>query len=55
MHIGPGEIIFVLLVVLLLYGSKRLPEVARSLGAAIKEFKKAGKTISDDSDESEEK
>lgn len=53
-HIGFGEIIVVLLVVLLLFGAKRLPEIGRSLGHAAREFKKA---LSGDSqkEESEDK
>ena len=36
-----GEMLVILLVVLLLFGAKRLPEIARSLGVSIFEFKKA--------------
>lgn len=46
-RIGLGEIIFVGLVVLILFGSKRLPEIGRALGKALKEFKKAGKEVQD--------
>lgn len=47
---GPLEILIIFLVVLLLFGGKKLPEVGRALGEGIKEFKKAiqGKTDSDD-------
>ena len=38
--LGPGELILILAVVLLLFGAKRLPEMARSLGRSSKEFKK---------------
>lgn len=38
--IGPTELIIVLLVVLLLFGSTKLPKLARSIGEASKEFKK---------------
>jgi sec-independent protein translocase protein TatA len=40
MNIGPTELIIVLAIVLLLFGSTRLPKLARSLGQASKEFKK---------------
>jgi sec-independent protein translocase protein TatA len=40
MDIGPGEIIIVLLVVVLLFGGSKLPKLARSLGAAKGEFDK---------------
>jgi sec-independent protein translocase protein TatA len=39
-RLGPGEIILVLLVVVLLFGAKRIPELARSLGKSLSEFKK---------------
>ncbi len=38
--VGPLELIVLLLVVLLLFGSTRLPKLARSMGEASKEFKK---------------
>lgn len=40
MNLGPTELIVILVVVLLLFGSTRLPKLARSLGEASKEFKK---------------
>ncbi len=39
--IGAAELLLVLLIILLLFGSKKLPELARSLGLAVGEFKKA--------------
>ena len=45
MAIGWPEIIVILLVVLLLFGSKRIPELARALGKASHEFKKAKESI----------
>ena len=45
---GMGELIVILLIILLLFGASRLPEIARALGKAIKEFRKAGKEIKDD-------
>ena len=38
---GPLELVVIFLVVFLLFGAKRLPEIARGLGEGIKEFKKA--------------
>ena len=49
--LGMGELIVILLIILLLFGAAKLPEIARSLGKAIKEFKKAGKEIKGDIDE----
>jgi sec-independent protein translocase protein TatA len=39
MSIGFTEVLLILLLALLLFGAKRLPELARSLGKAVKEFK----------------
>jgi sec-independent protein translocase protein TatA len=39
-NLGPTELIIILAIVLLLFGSKRLPSLARSLGKSSKEFKK---------------
>ena len=38
-NIGTGEIILLLLLALLLFGAKRLPEIGRSLGSGMREFK----------------
>ena len=38
---GTGEILIILIVILILFGGKRLPEFAQSLGKGIREFKKA--------------
>jgi sec-independent protein translocase protein TatA len=38
-NIGAGEIIIVLVIVLLIFGPKRLPDLGRSLGGAMREFK----------------
>ena len=41
MHLGPMEIALIILVVVLLFGAKKIPELARSLGRASQEYKKA--------------
>ena len=38
---GPLELVLIFLVILVLFGAKRLPEIAKGLGQAIQEFKKA--------------
>lgn len=38
---GTGELILIFLVVLLVFGAKRIPEIARGLGKGIREFKNA--------------
>ncbi len=40
MNIGWQEILLILLIVLLLFGARKIPDLARSLGKGIKEFKK---------------
>ncbi len=42
-NIGFPELVVILIIVLLVFGAARLPEIARSLGKAINEFKKAMK------------
>ena len=41
--IGAPELIIVLVVVLLVFGSKKVPELARSLGESMKEFRKGAR------------
>ncbi|MBK0401588.1 MULTISPECIES: Sec-independent protein translocase subunit TatA/TatB [Adhaeribacter] len=43
--IGTGEIMVILLIVLLLFGAKKIPELARGMGRGIREFKDATKEI----------
>ena len=45
MSIGIQEITLILIVILLLFGAKRIPELARAFGRASYEFKKAKETI----------
>ena len=51
MHMGPMEIFLILLVAILLFGGKRIPEIARGLGRASYEFKKAKAAIKEEADE----
>jgi sec-independent protein translocase protein TatA len=51
MNLGVTELLIILAVVLLLFGSTKLPKLARSLGEASKEFKKG---VDDGADESGE-
>ncbi|HYE32690.1 MAG TPA: twin-arginine translocase TatA/TatE family subunit [Methylomirabilota bacterium] len=46
--LGWPEIIGILVIVLVLFGAKKLPELARGLGQGIKEFKKATKDVQED-------
>ena len=52
MNLGPTELIIILVIVLVLFGSTRLPKLARSMGQASKEFKK-GVSEGDKDDEGE--
>ena len=45
LFIGGQELLIVLLVVLLLFGSKQIPEFARMMGKGMREFKKATEDI----------
>ena len=49
--IGPQQIVIVLVVVLLLFGGRKIPELMRGLGSGIKEFKNAAKEDGDDNEE----
>ena len=51
MNFGPWEWIIVLGVIVLLFGAKKLPELARSLGRSSSEFKKGIKEGAADADE----
>ena len=48
MSLGFGEILVILFIVLLLFGAKRLPELARGLGQGMREFKKATSEIQEE-------
>jgi len=41
--LGLQELVVIFLIIFLLFGAKRLPEIANSLGRAIREFKKSAK------------
>ena len=43
-NLGTGELVFIFLIILLLFGAKRLPDLAKGLGKGIKEFKSAVET-----------
>ncbi|MCE1274710.1 MAG: twin-arginine translocase TatA/TatE family subunit [Chlorobiaceae bacterium] len=46
--LGGQELILILLIILVLFGAKKLPELAQGLGKGIKEFKKAQNEIEDE-------
>lgn len=51
---GPGELVLIFLIVLLVFGAKKIPQIAKDIGNGIKEFKKAV-THNDDEEEKKEK
>ena len=48
MNVGGPDLIIILLIILVLFGAKKLPELARGMGSAIKEFQKAKDEFSDE-------
>ncbi|HEX9747827.1 MAG TPA: twin-arginine translocase TatA/TatE family subunit [Methylomirabilota bacterium] len=46
--LGYQELLLILVIVLILFGAQRLPDLARSLGGSIKEFKKGVAEVKDD-------
>ena len=51
MKVGTGELLIVLAVIILLFGARKLPDLARSLGASAREFRKG---VSEGEDEDEQ-
>ena len=48
MNLGGPDLLVILLIILVLFGAKKLPELAKGLGQAIKEFQKAKDEFSDE-------
>ncbi len=46
--LGPAELLITMFIVLLLFGSKKLPELARGIGKGMGEFKKATSELTDE-------
>ncbi|MFQ6007635.1 MAG: twin-arginine translocase TatA/TatE family subunit [Candidatus Zixiibacteriota bacterium] len=46
--LGPWELLLIFLAILLLFGAKRLPEIAQGLGKGIKEFRKSMKDTTEE-------
>tara|TARA_X000000950_G_scaffold142377_1_gene176519 strand:- start:699 stop:875 length:177 start_codon:yes stop_codon:yes gene_type:complete len=49
--LGPGQIVLILLVILLLFGGRKIPELMKGLGKGIQEFKNASKEEEKDKEE----
>ncbi len=52
---GTGEVILLIVIILLLFGAKRIPDLARGIGKGIKEFKDARNNEDPKEDEKKEK
>ena len=50
-NIGVPELLVILLIVLVLFGSKKIPELAQGLGKGIREFRKASRELNDDDEQ----
>ena len=48
MSLGPWEVVIILVVVLVIFGGKKIPELARGLGQGLREFKKATHEIKEE-------
>ncbi|SNR72601.1 twin-arginine translocase TatA/TatE family subunit [Desulfurobacterium atlanticum] len=53
--IGTNELILILIITLLIFGPSKLPDLAKSMGKAISEFRKASSGILDEEEKKEEK
>jgi sec-independent protein translocase protein TatA len=47
-NLGTTEVIIIILVILVLFGAKKIPDLAQGLGKGIREFKKAVKDVEED-------
>jgi sec-independent protein translocase protein TatA len=47
-NIGTGEIILILVIVLIFFGAKKIPELAQGLGKGLREFRKAARDIQEE-------
>ena len=50
MSLGPWEIVIIMLVIILIFGGKKIPELARGFGKGLREFKKTTREIKDEVD-----
>ena len=54
-NMGPGALILIVIVALLFFGGKKIPELMKGLGKGLKEFKNAKKDIGDQIEDKEDK
>ena len=48
MNLGTPEILLILLVILIFFGAKKIPELAKGLGKGLREFRKAARDVQDE-------
>lgn len=51
----PQELLIILLIIVVLFGAKKLPQVARGMGQSLRIFKSETKSLGDDNDDTDEK
>ncbi len=51
--IGFSELVLILIIALVIFGPKKLPEIGKAIGVSIKEFKKATKELIEDTEKTE--
>ena len=49
-NLGPGEILVILIVALLVFGPRKLPDLGKSLGGALREFRRSTQGLKEDFD-----
>lgn len=54
-NLGATEIILIVLAIIILFGAKKIPELAQGIGKGMKEFKKAVKEIDEDKKQEDKK
>ncbi|KUO62940.1 MAG: twin-arginine translocase TatA/TatE family subunit [Ignavibacteriaceae bacterium] len=47
-NLGAGEIVLIVLAIIILFGAKKIPELAQGIGKGMKEFKKALRDVEED-------
>ncbi len=52
--VGPWQIVLIAIIILLLFGGKKIPDLMKGLGEGIKEFKKATKETTEDQEDNED-
>jgi sec-independent protein translocase protein TatA len=55
MPVGPGSLLLIAIVAILIFGPKKLPELGKAAGNTLREFKNATKGLADDDDEEKKK